>query len=122
MLSWTVLPLGSLEDLEEADYFGIRYWNGIDKPEYKRLFEITFKERDLESGRFENFVYNNFSERSTFRSVQISSKDLVIMFYWMFDNMTSKWSCELDFYGDPTIMDFWFEEDVDAMVFKLMWR
>ena len=35
------------------NWFLVRYWNGIDKPERTRIFKITEEEIDFKDGRFE---------------------------------------------------------------------
>ena len=122
MISWVTIPWYAKYGPEEKHYFGVRYWDGIDKPVYTKIFEITKEERALRSGRFKNFVYFNFNERCTFTRVEIQAEEFVSMFYWMFDNMESKWACDpYFFFGDPVIIHFWFKEDTDATAFKLRW-
>lgn len=119
VVGWYAL---SRQGLKEKNYFSIRYWDGIDRPDYTRLFEITEEETDLRSGRFKNFVHVDFNEKMTFTYVEISSDELTSMFYWLFDNIEFKWSNRPDYvFGDPIIMDFWFEDDIDATAFKLRW-
>ena len=118
--SWSTIPIQPSDYLK--NYFGFRYWDGYDRPNYGTIFEITKKERDLKSDRFKNFNHINFNECGTFYGISISSKNIEEMFYWIFENINSKWYCDLeDIFDNLYFMNFWFEDDTNALAFKLRW-
>ena len=111
-------------------YLVIRYWDGYDKPSYSRVLPINEPEEiNLDAGRFENFVNRPIqTSKATFDYVTFNDYTLAEFFNWAFENTTGKWSIEVigtHGYHRPLcgfIATLWFENEADAVAFKLMWQ
>lgn len=101
----------------------VREWDGIDQPDYTRIFEITEEELEFEGGRF------------TRKNWMIPSSELIIavpdrseittieeIVNWIAKNTSKKWNFEIFASVDlEFIWKFGFESKKDAVAFKLRW-
>ena len=98
----------------------LRDWDGIDQPEYTPIFQILKEEIDFKGGRFAKFKFlDNMCYTFT---VEINlMNELEDIINWISDNIINYWSVDIEYYMyfNNSILEFQFEDDNDAALFKL---
>lgn len=108
----------------------VRTWDGIDRPQYFKLFEITEDEMEFKSGRFDRFDNNTYINKNN--EIPLNKEvDIEYILAWINENTFGKWSFDATdwfvyniigkFGPVPCMAIFYFEDEVDAMAFKLRW-
>lgn len=106
----------------------VREWDGIDRPDYTKVFRITEREDGFNGGRFERM---QFSSKDNMNKIVINDDDFDIEMAvnWIAENTNGKWYFNVDFgWGNNikcynTSIDaewiFYFSDESDAVAFKL---
>jgi len=129
--------------VEARKYLGdnwliVREWDGYDRPNYSRVFEITKEEIDFAGGRFERFQYGKLEHNFIIGVTKGLKIEETID--WIHENTTGVWSFDistdtLDCYGGSNYQNndssgqqffdivwlFYFKDEEDIVAFKLGW-
>ena len=114
--------------IETRDYnngecwFAIRHWDGIDRPEYYKLFRIDIEEMNLNNGRFarmKRFDYI-YDDEQMIEIIPPKTPEEIII--WIHENTTDLWNMRVDYgMSNSTFWYFCFLSIEDATGFKLRW-
>lgn len=104
----------------KGNYFIVRHWDGYDRPEYFRCFEITDEEIYFRGGRFRN--KNPVGPDARIVKLKDTSflKDAID---WVSDNDIQSWNIEVvqSWEHGMFFFKFYFRNEDDAILFKLRW-
>jgi len=114
--------------LKAEEYLG-RPWllvydqlDGYKKPYRIRIFEITEEELDFVSGRFERMV--NSSVKPFEHKIEIGDEESYNpedIITWIYENTNGLWNFDISDTQWKSEWIFSFQEDEDAVAFKLRW-
>lgn len=109
----------------------VRQWDGIDKPNYFRVFKITEEENDFQYGRFKRMSDTRISLKQKLIVGITKETKIEEIINWIHENTTGFWYFDVSddandcyfenvYYGE-VVWVFHFKDKKDAMGFKLRW-
>lgn len=111
-----------------GSWFIIRSWDGIDKPDYIKVFEIQPNELAFKDGRFKNYNHKHYKNKI---DLTHNNVDLEKIITWISENINDNWFLDIDeWYGSsiktktsifPGKSTFYFDKEENAVAFKLVW-
>ena len=121
--------------IEAEKYWGdlwltVREWDGVDQPQRSRIFKISEEELDFAGGRFERMGYHytdNFKHEIGIDTNKGKyNPDSAVT--WIHENTKGIWCFDIensvfkngDYYEYAWV--FYFEDNEDAVAFKLRWK
>jgi hypothetical protein len=105
-----------------APFLSVREWNGIDRPEYFKIFKVTHDECNLK-GRFTLCQSINGS-KSPYCVRLDASVNLEESITWIAENIHQPWAIDVEsVFGnlDDINWVFSFNYEEDAVLFRLSW-
>lgn len=107
----------------------VREWDGIDRPDYTKVFRLMESENEFGRGRFERMKFESKSSNNKIVIDDDDNFDVEMAVDWIAENTNGKWYLGVDFgWGNNikcynTLIDaewiFYFSDESDAVAFKL---
>ena len=115
--------------LETKRYHGkhclvIRYWDGIDQPDFTPVLDISEEEMGWVGGRFKNCSNRYFREGEAIDLfLKINGPDeFSVLIEWVSENIKNVWAVDIESAFLADCWKFSFTNENDAVLFRLTWN